>query len=600
MLLCRLHRAPLAALLFLAACATDSADSVAADGADAATDSGGGDAVATDTVGDTTTADAVDGARVDAAPDVATDPATDIGLDTDAAGGEVTWHGAVRALSEAHCVSCHAPGGIGPFSLTTYEDVSAIGGLVTAAVVERRMPPWTPDPECHPIAYERHLEPEEIGVFEAWAAAGFPEGDAADYVPPEEIDALVLPDPTLSLAPPEAYTANRLLPDDYRCLPLAHEFPEGAWITATDILPDKREIVHHVLVYRVPAADVAELEALDAADAGPGYTCFGGPGVGDGGPVAGWVPGAQPMAYPENSGIRIEPGTRLVMQIHYNTTAVTDGPIPPDASRLLLWTLPEGETPTQAVSILGFANTRIRIDAGDPNSTHDDSLTLPVGGTLIGVAPHMHTLGRSISVRLERPSGDEMCLVDIPAWDFGWQQFYRYPDSDSIALRAGDTVHMQCVYDNSAENQPVVNGEQVEPRDVRWGEGTFDEMCLNYLIVARPYYETDGSLCGGFEPCVEDCGFESGQCYLDCATLGESTDCLQCTFEELRPCITEHCPLEALPLLGCINDCSTNLDCIVAECLDELDTLYACIGPVMAAGTCDAELAACEVSFADR
>jgi hypothetical protein len=37
---------------------------------------------------------------------------------------------------------------------------------------------------------------------------------------------------------------------------------------------------------------------------------------------------------------------------------------------------------------------------------------------------------------------------------------------------------MQCVWDNSPANQPYVNGEQVQPRTVGWGEGTVDEMCL--------------------------------------------------------------------------------------------------------------------------
>jgi hypothetical protein len=40
---------------------------------------------------------------------------------------------------------------------------------------------------------------------------------------------------------------------------------------------------------------------------------------------------------------------------------------------------------------------------------------------------------------------------------------------------------VQCEYDNSVENQPVLNGTKLTPKFTTWGEGTFDEMCLNYV-----------------------------------------------------------------------------------------------------------------------
>ena len=36
-------------------------------------------------------------------------------------------------------------------------------------------------------------------------------------------------------------------------------------------------------------------------------------------------------------------------------------------------------------------------------------------------------------------------------------------------------------------NQPVVNGERLTPRRVKWGDGSFDEMCLNYITVVEPF-----------------------------------------------------------------------------------------------------------------
>ena len=48
---------------------------------------------------------------------------------------------------------------------------------------------------------------------------------------------------------------------------------------------------------------------------------------------------------------------------------------------------------------------------------------------------------------------------------------------------APTTLQLECDYDNSFANQPMVNGQQGTPKDVSWGESTLDEMCLTYLTV---------------------------------------------------------------------------------------------------------------------
>jgi hypothetical protein len=45
-------------------------------------------------------------------------------------------------------------------------------------------------------------------------------------------------------------------------------------------------------------------------------------------------------------------------------------------------------------------------------------------------------------------------------------------------------MQLTCEYDNSAANQPVIDGVQQPPKDVAWGEGTADEMCLNYFAIS--------------------------------------------------------------------------------------------------------------------
>ena len=55
--------------------------------------------------------------------------------------------------------------------------------------------------------------------------------------------------------------------------------------------------------------------------------------------------------------------------------------------------------------------------------------------------------------------------------------------SDPVTFSPGDSLWMGCTWDNSASNQPIINGEVKEPVDVAWGEGTSDEMCLGGFYV---------------------------------------------------------------------------------------------------------------------
>jgi hypothetical protein len=52
-----------------------------------------------------------------------------------------------------------------------------------------------------------------------------------------------------------------------------------------------------------------------------------------------------------------------------------------------------------------------------------------------------------------------------------------------IHAAAGDRVRVTCEWDNSREHQPTVDGVRMEPRDVRFGEKSTDEMCIGTLAL---------------------------------------------------------------------------------------------------------------------
>ena len=94
--------------------------------------------------------------------------------------------------------------------------------------------------------------------------------------------------------------------------------------------------------------------------------------------------------------------------------------------------------------------------------------------TIQSVTPHMHLLGSQVSTLVgNRP------LVHIPKWKFHWQQAYLL--QEPYVAQSTENLILECHYNNSAENQPVIDGKKSPPKEVTWGEGTEDEMCLSFL-----------------------------------------------------------------------------------------------------------------------
>jgi mono/diheme cytochrome c family protein len=400
------------------------------------------------------------------------------GGDDTGSSDEVTYYQHVKPMLESNCVNCHTEGGIAPFTLDSYEAAKGYGALMVQQVTSGAMPPWPPQEGCGEFQHTRDITSEEIETLTAWQSNGMPEGDPASAVDGELDDSGDLGDPDFVADPGFDYTPDPPEGgiDDYHCFVIDPELEEDEFLHAFDSVPGNNSIVHHVLLYSATAdqADVIQ-QREDEDPSTQGYTCFGGPRVNEPTLLGGWVPGTVPLDFGEDKGIRIEAGSKLIMQVHYNTLNDKEGS---DRTKINLH-YTDGE-PDVELAMLPLAQPDLDIPAGDSDVTETASVNLPLNIDLYGVVPHMHQLGQSIDVKYTDSSGEETCLVNIPEWDFDWQGFYLYKEPLTIPARS--TVTLTCTYDNSPENQP----EGRTPRDVTWGEGTFDEMCLNYVIIRRP------------------------------------------------------------------------------------------------------------------
>jgi hypothetical protein len=510
--------------------------------------------------------------------------------------GSVEYHAQVRPLLEASCTSCHHEGGPAPFSMeydaAEWESgAPAWAASAVAAAEDGRMPPWLPSGDCRELAYERALTADEKAMLATWRDEGFPSGDPATFPGPLPGDTPPpLGAPAIETAPEEAYVASTAEADDYRCFLLPVEFAEETYLRAADVVPGETALVHHALLYLIPPGSVAGAEARDADDPGPGYTCFGGPGGGALTTLGAWVPGSVVQGSPPGSASIVPAGSRVVMQIHYNTLSLGGAAPPPERSTARFWTTKE--KPQYRVEALPMAHLGMNIPAGEEASLQERVFEMPGDGTIIALAPHMHLLGEKISASIEPVAGDPACLIDIPRWDFHWQQNYGLPEPTRVEAKQGDKIRVQCTYDNSAANQPVVDGTKQPPMDVTWGEGTLDEMCLLYVGVMVPYDAPDFR-CGAYPACVEKCADGDGACFFDCATVGGG-QCGPCLIQAVGKCAPAYCASEGLALQGCTKACPEDgPGCIMYTCAAELDTFYACMEPHLENGDCAEPLAAC-------
>ncbi|MEZ4316673.1 MAG: hypothetical protein R3F61_04195 [Myxococcota bacterium] len=450
-------------------------------------------------------------------------------LGCNGSGTEPTYHRDARPVLDTRCATCHQPGGVGPFPMTTYEEVYAVRTAAALAIESGSMPPWQPAEGCAEYDGAFDLTPAERTLLLDFFAADAPEGDPADAVPSEPPPVFAA---DVAVKLPEAYTPVTE-PDDYRCQILDWTVDTPQFITGVNIAPSNGAIAHHGIAFLIPGSERESYEALDAAEEGPGYTCFGGP-TGAGGSsfgelgdldlatllalvqaaqdgespevargmswLASWVPGQVPRPFPEGTGVQVNRGDFVVLQMHYNTLSAAPSP---DQSELQLqltdtverpamtlpftnpmWIanlepmlIPANETASYSTSqsasglMLGMVRTRLGLAADSPLEVHIAGL-------------HMHALGTGGRMQVRHATGETSCLLEIDDWDFSWQGNYAL--TQPVTVMPDDEVFLGCSWDNTAANQIVVDGQALEPRDVTWGEGTTDEMCLGGMYLTGP------------------------------------------------------------------------------------------------------------------
>ena len=177
----------------------------------------------------------------------------------------------------------------------TYDDADSQSRTIRRQLTTRRMPPWKASEDCGIFANDPSLSEKEIATIVRWVEAGSPEGDPRDAPPRRRLaEGWELGTPDLVLEAPE-FTPDFSKGDIYQCFVLPTNLETNAWVSAVEVKPGNRAMVHHALLY-VEEGIVSR--DLDEAAPGSGYPCFGGPRAPVTDSFGEWAPGMQPRFYP--------------------------------------------------------------------------------------------------------------------------------------------------------------------------------------------------------------------------------------------------------------------------------------------------------------
>jgi len=130
------------------------------------------------------------------------------------------------------------------------------------------------------------------------------------------------------------------------------------------------------------------------------------------------------------------------------------------------------------MTAIAAINMKLRIPPGASDYAAEADHRFDQDTILYSLLPHMHLRGKSFRFEAVFPDGRREVLLDVPRYEFGWQNVYVL--SQPKLMPAGSALRCMARYDNSAGNL-----SNPDPKaTVTWGEQTRDEMLVGYVEVA--------------------------------------------------------------------------------------------------------------------
>lgn len=352
----------------------------------------------------------------------------------------------IAPLLQNKCVTCHSPGNIAPFALTSYESVREYGSAMKGKIMAGEMPPWHADPEYGKFKNDFSLAPAEKARLVDWFDAGMPRvgtDDPLTNVPPPPSkwpEELGPPDQIVTI-PMQQIPATGTIA--YRYIYARATNNQAEWLRAAIVKPSNRRVVHHYNVWEGETAT---------------------PLV-----VAAYSPGRTERPYPEGTAWLLHPRMEMTFNLHYTATGQEEF----DQPELALWYT--NAPPARRLKGTSAQNSSFVIP---PHvSDHEVKAThrFLSPARIYFVNPHMHVRGSRMRFELTVPGQPKRTIASIPKYDFHWQTVYHF--DPPLDVPANSVIDVTGAFDNSH-----LNHQNPDPTaTVKWGDQSWDEMFIGYI-----------------------------------------------------------------------------------------------------------------------
>ena len=410
-----------------------------------------------------------------------------------------------------NCANCHREGAIAPFSMDSKLALQGWSPMIREVVMTKRMPPGQLDNKVgHRTKNMMNLTDAEIQTLVRWVNAGSPIDGESD-----PLANLTWPDTKWTLAetlgepdliikiPPQPVPATGIV--DYRDIPLDLGLTEDKWVRASEVAPDKKEALHHIITTIIPPGGTEDVQALfiEAINSLPEERAaairadmfaavaageppdidkifrenpdidvgsFLGSSDVDQGSIAGYAPGNSVQLNSENVGGLLKAGTTVSLQLHYTTS----GRELTDESEIGIYFYPDGVIPEERMS--GGVGNAFTIAIPPQDKDHEMQLVTHISQEvdIYSLMPHMHFRGKRMKFYARYPDNSEELLLSVPAYDFNWQLAHEL--EKPLRVPAGTQIIAVGAFDNSSQN-PANPDPSIE---INWGEQSWDEMFMGF------------------------------------------------------------------------------------------------------------------------
>ena len=408
----------------------------------------------------------------------------------------VTFTKDVASILQRSCQNCHRPGGAGPMSLITYEDVRPWARAIKQVTATREMPPWFIEKHIgiQDFMDDPSLSDAEIAAIARWVDAGAPLGDPSLMPPPrvfgDDADwAFGTPDLIVSS---QVKTVEAVAADWYGQLAdVPTGLTEDRYVKAVEIKEVRLEettiervvgkvagdlnyfVLHHAHISAASAEKEGPADSSSASDLmrSPFYIVY--------------EVGQNAMFYPDKVGVKLPAGSVLAFwDMHYHSVG-KEVPIRVDVGFKFhpVDYKPKYAQAAAQLPMTGVGKDDLDIPGGQNNIRLDGFHVMRQNGLMLTFEPHLHSSGERMCAEAIYPDGRRETL-NCAGYNHNWVKAYVYEEDVAPLLPKGTVIHMTAWYDNTRSNPRVV-----DPRNWKgWGNRSIDDM---FFLLPRVVSLTD-------------------------------------------------------------------------------------------------------------